>query len=649
MSGMTIETAVLRGIGAGPVDPLTRQTARRPLPFTGVRLSAGLLAHLQETNAIASIKDAHGHLEPAWENFRRAAAGDSDTPYFGPVFEDGEVYKWLEAVAWQAGRGDDPLLDDWLESFPRLIAAAQSDDGYLNTFFQVSGERSQRYELLGFDHEIFNMGAMIQSAVAHYRSTGRSEMLAVACRAADHLDNTFGPDKRTATCGHPVVEMALVELYRTTQEPRYLALARYFVEVRGHGVIVDHRGQFDSAYYSDRMPVRETRTPEGHAVRAMYLAAGATDVAIETGDTELLTALRRQWDAMLAEKTYVTGGLGARWEGEAFGDPYELPSDRSYAETCAAIAGMQWSWRLFLATGDAKYAEFIERQFYNAVLPGMSYSGDSYFYANTLQLRSNVTVDDTRHASHGRQHWFGCSCCPTNLMRTFASIHQYVASSSDHAVQLNQYAAGIIEVDSFRLDVTTDYPWDGRISVRVLAAPSTESALQLRIPSWSGNATVDGESVTAGEYHSINRVWHVGDEVLLDIPMTPRLTRGNARIDAVRGAVAIERGPLVYAIEQVDQAPGMVVDDIEMTAPELRTEMRRLAIIGEIPVVLFDGTSPAVEPVGYLPADTHSDGPRGSVTAIPYFLWANRGVGAMKVWIPHNMSESAPELRRAPD
>jgi hypothetical protein len=637
---MAIETAALRGFGAGPVDPLTGRTARRPLAFNGVRLAAGLMARLQETNATASIKDAHGHLEPAWENFRRAAAGESSAPYFGPVFEDGEVYKWLEAVAWQAARADDPLLNDWLESFPRLIAGAQSDDGYLNTFFQISGERSQRYELLGFDHEIFNMGALIQSAVAHYRATGRSELLAVGCRAADHLDNTFGPDKRSATCGHPVVEMALVELYRATQEPRYLALARYFVEVRGHGVITDHRGQFDSAYYSDRIPVRQTRTPEGHAVRAMYLAAGATDVAIETGDAELLTALQGQWDAMLAEKTYVTGGLGARWEGEAFGDPYELPSDRSYAETCAAIAGMQWSWRLFLATGDAKYAEFIERQFYNAVLPGMSYSGEAYFYANTLQLRSDVTVDDTRHASHGRQHWFGCSCCPTNLMRTLASIHQYVASSSDRAVQLNQYASGTVDVGAFKLRLSTDYPWDGRISIRILEAPPTEFALQLRIPSWADGATVvvNGEknSVAAGEYHSVNRAWRAGDEVLLDIPIKPRLTRGNARIDAVRGAVAIERGPLVYAIEQIDQEPEMIVDDIEMTAPELRDEMRRLDVIGEIPVVSFDGTSPAMAPYGYAPADTRTDGPRGRVSAIPYFLWANRGVGPMKVWIPYN-------------
>jgi hypothetical protein len=639
MFGMAIETAALRGFGAGPVDPLTGHLARRPLPFNGVRLTAGLLAHLQETNATASIKDAHGHLAPAWENFQRAATRESDAPYFGPVFEDGEVYKWLESVAWQAARADDPLLDDWLHSFPDLIAAAQSDDGYLNTFFQVSGERSERYELLGFDHEIFNMGAMIQSAVAHCRATGRPEMLTVACRAADHLDNTFGPGKRTATCGHPVVEMALVELYRTTREPRYLALARYFVEVRGHGVIIDHRGQFDSAYYSDRIPVRETRTPEGHAVRAMYLAAGATDVAIETGDPELLAALRGQWDAMLAEKTYITGGLGARWEGEAFGDPYELPSDRSYAETCAAIAGMQWSWRLYLATGDAKYAEFIERQFYNAVLPGMSHSGDAYFYANTLQLRSDVTIDDTRHASRGRQHWFGCSCCPTNLMRTLASIHQYVASSADRAVQLNQYAAGTIEValdpGTVRLAVTTDYPWDGRISIRVLETPAAEWMLQLRIPSWAVGATVDGDVVATG-YHSIGRAWQVGDEVLLDIPVTPRLCRGNARIDAVRGAVAIERGPLVYAIEQIDQTPGMVVDDIEMTAPELHGEFREMDVIGEIPVVTFDGMSPPVESVGYVPADARTDGPRARVTAIPYFLWANRGAGPMKVWIPYN-------------
>ena len=506
----------------------------------------------------------------------------------------------------------------------RCVAAAQAPDGYLSTFNQVGGKRD-RYEWISYDHEIFNMATMIQAAVARYRASASSDLLDVARKAADHLDATFGVDKRRETCGHPLVEMALVELYRVTGERRYLDLASYFVDVRGHGTLTDPTWQgWTSVYFSDRIPVRDTVYPEGHAVRAVYLAAGATDVAVETGDDELFAALRRQWDNMVEAKMYVNGSLGSRWEGEAFGDPYELPSDRGYGETCAAIASIQWSWRLLLATGEAKYADLIERQLYNAVLSGVTLDGDRYFYVNTLQVREGAIAYDDRMGAAGRQEWFGCSCCPTNLMRTLASWHHYVATSTDAGLQIHQYGSATVSGGGLQLRISADYPWRGEIELLVEEDLTDERELSLRVPAWAAGATLEvaGESVPVapGEYARVHRSWRAGEIVRLVLPMSPRTTRGHHRVDAVRGSVAIERGPLVYAIEHVDQRDGLRVDDAAVISDDLSEEWRD-DLFGGIPVVTAAARN--------LP-----DGEAGQLVAIPYFMWANREIGPMKVWLP---------------
>lgn len=600
---------------AGPVAPLA-PASFTPLPLPDVELRGGFLGRLQEANGTTSIPRGAAHLERenAWLNFDQVALGTPSPKYHGPCFEDGEAYKWLEAVAWNAGRTRDPEQLGWLETFSRRVAAAQADDGYLNTYVQ-SGQRASRYERLAWDHEIFNNGALIQSAVAQFRATGASELLAVAVAAADHLDRTFGagPGKRAGTCGHPVAEMALVELYRTTRERRYLELARYFVDVRGHDLL-EPTHAYGDAYHSDRIPVRSTLAPEGHAVRAIYLAAGATDVAVEAGDAELLAALERQWEGMVEQKLYVTGGLGSRWEGESFGDPYELPSDRAYAETCAAIAGMQWNWRLLLATGNPRYADLFERQFYNAVLPGVSLDGSAYFYANALQLRAGAVATDTRMAAAGRQPWFGCSCCPTNLMRTLASLHGYLATSTGEGVQLHQYASSSVSAGEVSLRVETDYPWSGRIAVTVEESPSTPWTLRLRIPAWAGGATVDCRAVEPGTYAPVRRTWRPGETLVLDLPLAPRFTPGHPRVDSARGCVAIERGPLVYAVEQVDQQDGVLVDDLVVDPAVLEEEFAPDALGGVPMAIARDAGRP--------------------VRAVPYFLWANRELGPMRVWLP---------------
>ncbi len=375
----------------GPVDPTeTARTVLRPLPLGDAPITGGLWAERQRVNRETTIPVGAQQLEAAgsFENFKAAAAGQHGT-YHGRVFQDGEVYKWLEALAWEQARAEDPQFAAWQRETTGLIRDAQAPDGYLNTFEQVTGDDGDRFRDLAVNHEIYNVGTLTQAAVAQVRTGHDDGLITIAQRAVAQLAQTFGPGLRDGVCGHPQIEMALTELFRLTGDPDDLALARYFTEARGHGLLgpagLDRfRG---STFYSDRVPVRETTVPEGHAVRAVYLASGATDLAIETGDAELLAALRGQWQAMTETKMYLTGGVGAHWDGESFGDPFELPTSRAYAETCAAIGSVQWAWRLLLATGEARYADLIERTLYNAILPGVSLSGDRFFYVNALQLR----------------------------------------------------------------------------------------------------------------------------------------------------------------------------------------------------------------------------------------------------------------------
>src|ERR1700742_2396611 len=512
----------------GPVDPTAAaRTVLRPLPLGDAPITGGLWAERQRVNRETTIPLGAEQLEAAgsFENFR-AAATRQRGDYHGPVFQDGEVYKWLEALAWEQARAEDPQLAAWQREVTGLIRDAQEPDGYLNTFEQVTGGAADRFHHLAFNHEIYNVGTLTQAAIAQVRSGHDDGLITTARQAVAQLGQTFGPGRRDGVCGHPQIEMALTELYRLTGDPDDLALARYFTEARGHGILASlGLDRFaGSAFYSDRVPVRETTTPEGHAVRAVYFASGATDVAIETGDAELLAALRGQWTAMTGTKMYLTGGLGARWERESFGNPYELPSDRAYAETCAAIASLLWAWRLLLATGDAAYADLIERTLYNAVLPGISLSGDRFSYVNALQLRSDAAVaEEPKVVANGRQPWFPTSCCPTNTMRILSSLAHYFTTSSDDGLQVHQFAPmrvqTVVNGESAELDVATRYPWDGTVRIEVLVAPDSPWTLSLRIPSWAAGAgagagarvTVNGraEEVAAepGTYARLRRRW----------------------------------------------------------------------------------------------------------------------------------------------
>lgn len=619
----------------GPVRPTSgARTVLRPVPLSGARLTRGFWADRQRVNREASIpigsrrlREAGNlaDLEFAAECLRDPSRADPDA-YRGPWFMDSDVYKWLEAISWECAREPSSTMRAELDSFSAAVAAAQAEDGYVNSYVQVTSAGRDRYRDLVMGHELYCFGHLIQAAVAAHRVFGECELWHVALRAAGHLAETFGPAGNPGLDGHPVVEMALAELYRETGEARYLALAAHFVDARGRGTI---RGwNREPIYFSDRVPVREATAPEGHAVRAMYLASGASDVTAESadGDPELDAALERQWRAMADTKQYVTGGLGSRWDGEAFGDPYELPPDVAYAETCASIGAIQWAWRRLLTTGEVRYADAIERLLFNGFASGVALSGDAFFYVNALQVRADAVPDDHRHPSNGRQGWFHVACCPPNVMRTVSQLAAYLATADDEGVQVHQYAAAELHDGSRGLSVDTDYPWDGQVAVTVDSTGDSPWTLSLRVPAWCADAWLtDPDGVRAAlqpGYASLTRRWQRGDTVRLELPMPVRLTQAHPRVDAVRGCRAIERGPVVYAVEQTDLADGMAVDDIRLVddiADRLHAE-HRSDLLGGCVVVTGDATT--------------TDGDTGQFLAVPYCLWANREVGPMRVWLP---------------
>ena len=595
---------------AGPVRP-TGSAATALRPAGGAAITGGFWAARRAVNSEVCVPQGPALLESAGNLHNLClAAGQDGGEYRGDLpFLDSDVYKWLEAAAWAEGEaGLSGELAGLRDAMLAVVRAAQRDDGYLNSWFQVVKD-GERWADLRWGHELYCAGHLIQAAVAHHRATGDARLLEVAVKFADCIDAAFGPEmKIDGVCGHAEIETALVELFRETGTARYLELARYFVDRRGHGLLNDEpaRGiEPGPVYCQDHVPVREADAVAGHAVRQLYFLAGVADVAAETGDSGLRDAAERLWAEMAARKTHITGGIGAHHAEEDFGDPYELPNERAYCETCAAIASVHFSWRMALLTGEAKYSDLAERTLFNAVLPGVSLDGKRWLYANPLQVRDEH-VD--RHGDHGvtRTGWFRCACCPPNVMRLLASLPHYLATTDDDGVQLHQYATGSY---GGAVRVQTGYPWDGGIAVS--AEREGEWTLSLRVPGWcqsfevavngeavrpaagsggqvragvntgastgadsvNGAATVaPAEAARAGAATGVNtvagaesqviladgwlrirRIWRAGDQVSLNLAMPVRLTAADPRVDAVRGCVAIERGPLVYCLEETDQ------------------------------------------------------------------------------------------------
>jgi uncharacterized protein len=549
--------------GGRPVVP--SRGALRPLGLDEVRLTGGFWADRQRVNAAATLDHGRSWMDKLGWIGNFTAEPDQAVDRRGREFTDSEVYKLMEAMAWETGRSADEARDAELAGLIGAVASAQSPDGYLHTAFGGPGQR-RRYDDLAFGHELYCAGHLLQAAVARARTHGEDELTAVARRVADHVCAAFGTGDgaRPGLCGHPEVEMALAELARVTGEERYLEQARLFVERRGHRWLPEHHVGW--SYFQDEVPVRQATVLRGHAVRALYLSSGAVDVAVETGDDELLQAVAAQFDRTLARRTYITGGMGSRHMDEAFGEDFVLPPDRAYSETCAGVAAVQLAWRLLLATGESRYADVIERVLYNVVAAAIGDDGRSFFYANTLHQRVPTEELDPerellRFGGGPRAPWFEVSCCLGNIARTFASLACYLASADAEGLRLHQYADAEVATrldDGRRVGVAvrTGYPDDGTVTVRVTETDGGPWALTLRVPAWAGGARLtgpDGEERQAapGGEVTVRHAFAVGDEIRLTLPMRPRWTRPDPRIDAVRGCVAAERGPIVLCAESL--------------------------------------------------------------------------------------------------
>lgn len=620
----------------------------RPLGTDHVMLTDGLLGQWQRRNADATLPHAVDQVRASGvlDNFRRVARSTGE-PFKGAYpFADTDAYKTLEAAAYELARGENTHVRAFYEEAVALVEGAQAADGYLSTYHQGAGAPAAPWTDLAGGHELYNLGHLVQCALAAARQLGDDRLLTVARRFADLVVDRFGERGRAEYCGHPQVEAALVELYRETGHQPYLRQAELFVERRGSGLFA--RAPFGPAYYADHAALRDLDTVTGHAVRMVYLAAGATDVAIERGDTARLDHLLRLWDDMVRTKSYVTGGIGSRHSDEAFGDRYELPSERAYAETCAAVGTMQWGWRLFLATGSAAVLDHVERVLYNGFAAGIALDGTRFFYDNPLQRRPDHTDGRTTDPAEPlRRPWFGCACCPPNAARWVSQLQDHVALAAPDGLTIALPAAGRIRSTALSVDVVTDYPWDGRVTVRVLGARTAPATLTVRVPDWAAGprAAVDGVPVDAAALDGatrdgwlrLTRTWRPGQEVVLDLPMPARLVGSHPAVDATRGAVAAVRGPVVYCLEQADSpAP---VDDVvvhavdagpaQSPAPDAVLRHALTAHVSRRP-------APSDDPY---PAADRTDPPASSTTTqvplVPYHLWANREPGAMRVWLRH--------------
>jgi hypothetical protein len=490
--------------------------------------------------------------------------------------------------------------------------------------------------------------------VAFERALGDDRLLKVARRLADHIASVFGPGKREGACGHPEIEMALVELYRATGDETYLKSAQFFIDQRGRKKMRG-LGANGPEYHQDHVPVREAGEVAGHAVRQMYLAAGVADLYMETGEQALLEAVQRLWRDMTGTKMYVTGGVGSRYDGEAFGEAYELPSDQCYCETCAAIGSLMWNWRLLLITGQSCYAGLIERTLYNGILSSPGLDGRHYFYVNPLMLRGGHTLRLSSNPPQGetfagRPEWHDVACCPPNVMRLLCSLEHYCVTVSAGGLQVQQYAS--LDVDTrladhqtVALSVETGYPWHGQIRI-TLRQPGTSSwQLGLRLPEWcrSFDLALNGlpveHPVLEKGYIVLERRWKRGDVIELTLSMPPFLVEPNPRVDATRDCLAIQRGPVVYCLEGCDQeVPGSLLD-VRIDASQPLREQWQDHLLGGIMTVEAAGCLADPEPwqgALYRPAGTPSTatGRPVRLTAVPYYAWANRGIGSMRVWIP---------------
>jgi DUF1680 family protein len=645
----------------GPVWPTGAAIGRlSPLALGEVVLAQGYeLGDWQQLNSTKTLPHCISHVRAsAVANLRRVAEGRSaDVPHRGWHFSDSDIYKVLEAAAWDNVRGSSPGNDEFAHEAADLMARAQQPDGYLNSWFQ--GQHPElEWKDLRWGHELYCTGHLLQAAVASRRTGTGWDLSAVSEALVDHLLTTFslddGDGRLIGVCGHPEVETALVEFYRLTGDTRALHLAKRQVDLRGRsdvamtssGLLGDER--FPMSYFLHHVPVRERAFATGHAVRELYLQAGVVDVAVETGDEELLRASETIWEDLFTTKTYITGAHGSRHRDESIGDAYELPSDRAYGETCAAIASFQWNWRLLLATGRARYAEAMERVLWNVIAGAVSQQGTEFFYSNTLHLRTGHDGGDEDSPRH-RLEWYGCPCCPPNLARLIASIQAYLLTRDSSGLQLHMPFSGTVVTEvpggDVSLRVRTGHPWEGTTHIEVQRCTSPDNwELAVRAPEWAASTSVrlNGrhvEGTSDDPYIRARRHWASGDHLEVSHSVSARVVRPHWRADAVRDCFAIERGPLVYCIEADDLEAETALEDVALdTSQPLETARNTPASLDGYVKVAIAASGGRVEGrQDHLYDDAGADRPTVeplALTLVPYFARGNRPKAAMRVWVP---------------
>ena len=614
----------------------------RDIPVRAVTITGGFWGRRREINVTKSIPTMHDLLEAngRMNNFRRLV-GKSTAAQIGPVFSDSDVYKWTEAVGFVLQSGDRPQLRASAEKLIDEVVAVQEPGGYLNTYYE-DDRKSLRMlpQTQSTGHELYNIGHMLQGAIAYYRATGDRKLLDAGIRFVnDFLIPNYGPaPKKPIVSGHPEIEMGLIELYRITGDKRQLDLAGYILQGDSRIELPERR----TIYMFSGTPFTARTKMQGHAVRAMYACCGATDYYLETGDAEYWKTLNLLWNDMTTTKMYVTGGVGSRSDGEAFGDAYELPNFRAYGESCAAIGNMMWNWRMLAATGDAKFTDVIERALYNGINSGMSLDGTLYCYRNPLAFDPS-TGDKIRNT------WYDVTCCPPNLERTFGSLPGYFYSTSADGIYVHLYDNselnwGLENGVGLKLAQKTNYPWDGNVEITVTPTEPSEFTFYVRIPGWADHAQVavnakDLTGAAPGAYLPIRRHWSPGDVIRLKVEVVPQVIEANPRVADDTGRVAIQRGPLIYCLEEIDQPGGISLSDVAVNpgrqpAEQFQTEFRN-DLLGGMVVLHHSGAvyeRGASEKALYSHYGREARTQKVPLTFIPYYAWANRQATSMQVW-----------------
>jgi hypothetical protein len=584
----------------------------RQVDFSHVKITDNFWSPRLDKHVSATLPVCINQIENQtgrMQNFVNAAIGKGE--HSGIFFDDSDVYKALEGIAYSLINNPNPELerkaDEWIDK----IAAAQQEDGYINTYYTLTGLENRWTNM--DKHEMYCAGHMIEAAVAYYQATGKRKLLDVSIRMADHMISLFGPDKRHWVPGHEEIELALVKLYRITKEQKYLDFAYWLLEERGHGYgSKGNEGEWDPFYYQDAVPVRDLESISGHAVRCMYLYCGMADVAALKHDTAYIAAMDRLWDDVVLRNMYVTGGIGSSKNNEGFTDDYDLPNLEAYCETCASVGMVYWNQRMNQFTGDSKYIDVLERSMYNGALAGVSLSGDRFFYVNPLESKGD----------HHRQEWYGCACCPSQISRFLPSIGNYIYGISANALWVNLFIGNTarlaIDGNDVILKQETNYPWDGLVKFTVASNRPLSKELRIRIPGWckSYSLSINGKDiyVPVEKGYAVISNWKSGDIISLNMDMPVEKVAADPRVKQDMGKRAVQRGPLVYCLEEIDNKKDF--DRLRLTASTDFKVQQKTEFLGEITTIQ---------------AVTGEQ----RLLFVPYYAWDNREAGKMKVWIDY--------------